>query len=203
MLRVTPLTKDQVPELADGFAKIEAMLGFVPNSNLIMARRPELLKGFQAMAVGALAPGTVPMETKFLIAHLSSRTAGCNYCIAHTGHMSETKGVDPKKIDALWDYETSSLFTPAERAALVVAQGASQVPNAVTDADFDELKRHWDDDQIVEIVGVIAMYGFLNRWNDTLATELERDPTRYGRERLEEKGWSPGKHAATEGTNGN
>ncbi len=196
MLRVVPLTKEDVPDLAEGFARIEGMLGFVPNSNLVMARRPELLKGFQALAVGALAPGAVPMEIKFLIAHLSSRTAGCNYCVAHTGHMSEMKGVAPEKLDALWSYETSPLFSDAERAALVVAQGASQVPNAVSDDDFTILKRHWDDDQIVEIVGVIALYGFLNRWNDTLATELERDPTRYGQSRLAEKGWSVGKHTA-------
>lgn len=196
MLRVQPLTKDAVPELAEGFARIEGMLGFVPNSNLIMARRPELLKGFQAMAVGALAPGAVPMELKYLIAHLSSRTAGCNYCVAHTGHMSEMKGVAPEKIDAIWEYETSPLFTDGERAALVVTQGASQVPNAVTDAEFAELKRHWDDDQVVEIVGVIALFGFLNRWNDTMATELERDPIKFGEERLGGTGWSVGKHAA-------
>lgn len=196
MFRVTPKSQQDVPELAEGFAKMEALLGFVPNSNLIMAHRPELVRGFQALAVAALAPGQVPMEMKFLIAHLSSRTAGCNYCVAHTGHMGEHKGVSPAKLDAIWEYETNPIFSDAERAALVVAQGASQVPNSVTDAEFEELKRHWDDGQVVEIVGVISLYGFLNRWNDTLATELERDPLKYGAERLNQTGWTAGKHAA-------
>ncbi len=195
MPRVEPLTKDAVPDLAEGFARIEAYLGFLPNSNLIMARRPELLRTFQQFAVAAFAPGRVPTDLKVLIGHVSSRAAGCNYCAAHTGHMSELHGVAPAKFDAVWDYERSDLFTDAERAALVLAQAGSIVPNAVADADFDEAKKHWDDDQLVEIVGVIALYGFLNRWNDTLATELEPDPAKFGETRMARNGWTAGKHA--------
>ena len=95
---------------------------------------------------------------------------------------------------AIWDYETSDLYTPAERAAITVARGSAQAPNAVTDADFEELKKHWDEDQCVEIVGVIALYGFLNRFNDTMATELESHPLEYAREHLADKGWELGKH---------
>lgn len=196
MPRVEPLTKDAVPDLAEGFSRIEAMLGFVPNSNLIMARRPELLRAFQQLAIAALAPGRVPDDLKILVAHVSSRAAGCNYCAAHTGRLSESRGVDPAKFDAVWDYERSNLFTDAERAALVVAQAASMVPNAVTDADFDEARKYWDDDQLVEIMGVIALYGFLNRWNDSLATELEPDPAKFGEARMAQNGWSVGKHKA-------
>jgi uncharacterized peroxidase-related enzyme len=180
MPRVTPLTKDDVPELAEGFANMEKILGFVPNSNLIMARRPDILKGFQALATAVFAAPGIPPDLKVMIGHISSRAAGCSYCMAHTGHMVEMRGVSAEKLDAIWDYERSELFTPGERAALMVAQSASMVPNSVTDADFDELKKHWDEDQVVEIISVIALYGFLNRWNDTLATELEAPPLSFG-----------------------
>ena len=60
--------------------------------------------------------------------------------------------------------------------ALRVAMHAGQSPNGVTDAMFAELQQHFDDDAVVEIVAVIAMFGFLNRWNSTLKTDLESAP---------------------------
>jgi len=68
-------------------------------------------------------------------------------------------------------------------------------PNAVTDEDFTELKRYYTDAQIVDIVAVIALFGFLNRFNDTMATELESSPVEAGQRFLAQKGWSVGKHA--------
>src|SRR5712691_8379066 len=112
---------------------------------------------------------------------MASRAAGCGYCMAHTAHTAERVGVPAAKEAALWEYETSPLFTAAERAALRVAQGAAQVPNAVSDEDFAELKRHYSDAQIVDIVAVIALFGFLNRYNDTMATELEASPIEAGK----------------------
>ena len=96
----------------------------------------------------------------------------------------------------MWSYETSPLCSEAERAALRVAQGAAQVPNAVTDADFAELKKHYTGAQIVDIVAVISLFGFLNRFNDTMATELEASPIEAGKRFLAQQGWSVGKHAA-------
>lgn len=196
MSRVSPVAKESVPELAEGFAKVEAILGFVPNSNLIMARHPALLRGFQQLAVAALAPGKVPAPVKIMVAHMASHASGCNYCIAHTGHITEKNGIAPEKFAAIWDYETDGRYSPSERAAITVARGAAQVPNAVTDADFDELKKHWDEDQCVEIVGVIALYGFLNRFNDTMATELEGHPLDFARKNLAATGWELGKHGS-------
>jgi alkylhydroperoxidase family enzyme len=115
--------------------------------------------------------------------------------MAHTAHTAGRVGISDAKEEALWEYETSPLFSAAERAALRVAQGAAQVPNAVTDEDFTELKRHYTDTQIVDIVAVVALFGFLNRFNDTMATELESSPIEAGRRFLAQKGWGVGKHA--------
>ena len=94
----------------------------------------------------------------------------------------------------MWEFETSDLFTPAERAALRVARDAAGVPNAVTDEEFDDLRAHFDDQQIVQIVATIGLFGYLNRWNDTMATTLEETPLAFGHEHLAECGWEPGKH---------
>src|SRR5215470_11895263 len=85
-------------------------------------------------------------------------------------------------------------FSDAERAALRFAQAAGQVPNAVNDAHFAELRYHFDEDEIIEIVAAIAFLGFLNRWNDTLATPLEPVPRDFAERHLAAAGWTLGKH---------
>ena len=50
------------------------------------------------------------------------------------------------------------------------------LPSAVTDAVFERLREHYSDREILEITAVIALFGFLNRWNSTLATDLEALP---------------------------
>ena len=64
------------------------------------------------------------------------------------------------------------------------------MPNEVSEDHFAELRKHFDDTQIVELVSVLSLFGFLNRWNDTLATTLEPMPLAIG----EKLGLAPGKH---------
>jgi uncharacterized peroxidase-related enzyme len=194
--RLAPLPVDANPELKDVFEASRKRMGFVPNSQLIMQRRPKILKAFGALSSAVNDPeGSVPNSFKRLIGHVASRSAGCQYCMAHTAEGAHKQGIDDQKLDAVWDYQTSPLFTPAERAALDVAVAAGSVPNAVTDEMFLALKKHWSEEQIVEIIAVIAIFGFLNRWNDTMATPLEEEPAHFGEAHLAKYGWSIGKHA--------
>lgn len=114
--------------------------------------------------------------------------------MAHTAGASLRLGIDQKKFDAVWDYASSLLFSEAERVAIEFTVAASSQPNAVTDELFARMREHWSEDQIVEIAGVIALFGFLNRWNDTMATPLEEEPIEIGNKHLAKKGWSVGKH---------
>ena len=197
MPRVAPLPPESVLELADLLESSKNRMGFLPNSQLIMARRPEILRDFVALASAINGPSsTINPQLRNLVSQMASRAAGCGYCMAHTAHTAGRVGIPDAKEEALWEYETSPLFTDAERAALRVSRGAAQVPNAATDADFAELKRHYTEEQIVDIVAVIALFGFLNRFNDTMATELESSPLEAGRRFLANKGWTVGKHAA-------
>jgi alkylhydroperoxidase family enzyme len=96
---------------------------------------------------------------------MASYAAGCQYCVAHQVSGALHLDVREHKLAAIWDYETSPLYTEKERAALEYARAAASVPNEVTDELFDRLKVHWSEEQIVEITGVIAVFGFLNRFN--------------------------------------
>jgi uncharacterized peroxidase-related enzyme len=194
--RLAPLTKDELPDLKPELDAAEKRMGFIPNSVLIMGRKPKMVKGFQALSASVWDPdGKVPMAFKRLLAHVASRSAGCQYCIAHTGEGAVKLGVEQRKLDAVWDYQHSPLFTAAERSALDVAVAAGCVPNAVSDEMFHEMRKHWTEEQIVEIVGLVALFGFLNRWNDTMATPLEDAPAHFGEAHLAKHGWTIGKHA--------
>lgn len=196
MPRLEPLAPESLPQLTQLLDNSKNRMGFLPNSQLIMARRPEILRGFVQLAAAINGPSsTIDPQLRNLLSQMASRASGCGYCMAHTAHTAGRVGVPEAKEEALWEYETSPLFSEAERAALRVAQGAAQAPNAVTDAEFAELKRHYNDTQIVDIVAVIALFGFLNRFNDTMATELESSPLEAGQRFLAQKGWTVGKHA--------
>jgi uncharacterized peroxidase-related enzyme len=194
--RLAPLPPEHSPELKEAFDVYRKTLGFVPNSVLIMQRKPKMVKALAQLAAAIWEPdGKVDRGLKRLIAHVASRASGCQYCMAHTAGGAMVFGVDEKKVAAVWDYQTSPLYSAAERAALDVAVAAAQVPNAVTDEMFIALHKYWTDEQIVEIIGTISVFGFLNRWNDTMATPLEDEPIEVGEKLLASHGWSVGKHA--------
>ncbi len=182
--------------LADMMNITQERMGFVPNSQKTMAWKPELFKAAAALGAIAMGPGLVDQQLKFLMALLVSKSAGCLYCQAHTGNMAAAAGVEPEKEDALWDYENSPLFSDRERAALTIAQCSGQVPNAVTDEDFDELKKHFSSEEIVELMGALCYMAWLNRWNDTLGTELEELPLEHAERQLSKHGWNVGKHGS-------
>lgn len=202
MPRIEPLKREDLAEHEPTFAAVEAALGVLPNSTLTMARWPELMRAFAELNAVVMGERRVSGVLKQMVAAMVSSAAGCTYCQAHTAHVATRRGADEEKIAALWEFETSPLFSDAERAALRVAQGAGCVPNGVTDEDMAELRRHFDDEEVVELVAVMANFGFLNRWNDTMSTELERSPLAWASERLAHAGWEAGAHAPAEGTTG-
>jgi uncharacterized peroxidase-related enzyme len=200
MSRVKPLTDEELTEYQDIMAPSKQRLGFIPNSQRVMAHKPELLKAFNELgkAVNNQTDGSIPAPLKYMIANAASLSAGCMYCVAHTGGGTARTGTDEEKIAAIWEFETSDLFSEAERSALRFAQAAASVPNMATDADFADLRKHFTEYQIVEIVAVISMFGFLNRWNDTMATTLEEEPIEFAERALAGKGWTAGKHVTGE-----
>lgn len=195
MAHMSPLPASTTPELADDFAIFEKILGFVPNSLLTMQRRPEIVRGFGVLTKAVMAEdGAVDPGFKRMLAHFASRAAGCQYCEAHSLIAAEIHGISKEKIAALWDYQTSPLYSDAERAALDYALAAGSVPNAVDETIMERMNAHWSEDEIVEILGAICLYGFLNRWNDSMATSLETPPKEMGDEVLASGGWTGGKH---------
>ncbi len=198
MAHMKPLPAETSPELKDDFEIFDKILGFVPNSLLTMQRRPKMVTGFGELTKAVMDPeGSVDLGLMRLIAHFSSRAAGCQYCEAHSLVAAKIHDIPQEKLDAIWDYQTSPLYSEAERVALDFALAAGSVPNAVDATLFSRMKAHWSEDQIVQILGAVCLYGFLNRWNDSMATDLEEAPRKMGEDVLASGGWTGGKHVKT------
>lgn len=193
--RLAPLPQDAHPELKDVFESYVRALGFVPNSVLIMQRKPRLVRALAQLSAAVWDPESeVPVAFKRLVAHVASRAHGCRYCMAHTAGAALRLGVEDKKLETVWEFRTSPLFTEKERVALEFAIAAASQPNDVSDELFARMKQQWSEGEIVEITAVIALFGFMNRWNDTMATPLEEEPFEVGEKHLAKSGWSAGKH---------
>ncbi len=192
---VEPLPPHADSEVAALATFFNETLGFCPNSVLTMQRRPAIAKAFINLNAAVMENrGRVTSAFKRLLAYVSSHATGCRYCQAHAIRAAERYGADRQQLEHIWDYREHPAFDAAERAALDFAVAASTVPNGVDAALQERLREHWDDGEIVEILSVVALFGFLNRWNDSMATTLEGPSIESGEKLLSAAGWSRGKH---------
>ncbi|MBF2754489.1 MAG: carboxymuconolactone decarboxylase family protein [Gammaproteobacteria bacterium AqS3] len=194
---VKPLAEQQIEaSLLEQLQFFKGPLGVIPNSVKTMAHRPAVAAAFTALNIAVMqCRGQVTPEFKRLLGYATSFTSGCRYCQAHTILGAERFGSTPERLESVWDFEHSEHFTEAEKAALAYARTAAGVPNGVDESIADALCAHWSDADIVEITAVIALFGFLNRWNDSMGSALEDLPIEAGERHLAEtSGWEVGKH---------
>lgn len=174
MSRVLLPSQDELQHCEPIFREIEASLGFRPNDYLTMSHEPHLLKAMVDLSGTVLNKlGPLPDDVKWLLPYIVSHAAHCTYCMAHSKNMSASVGVALEKIQSIKLYKTSPLFSDAERSALHLAEKSTRRPGAVTDQDLEELRNYFDSKQIVQIVALIALTAFYNKWNEIMATELE------------------------------
>ena len=191
-----PLSDEGIPsDILERFNHYKNTRGFTPNSIKTMVRRPNIVRAFMQLNQAVLYEGTVNEELKMLISLISSQVAGCRYCQAHMANLSKIYHASEEKISQVWSYKTSDLFDKSEKAALDVAYHGAMSPSQVQEHHFEALSEHFDESEIVEIIATISLFGFLNRWNDSMATELEELPAKVARTTIEDNfGWEKGKH---------
>lgn len=196
MALVRPLDENEIDsELLEFVQFFKGPLGVIPNSVRTMARRPKVARAFTELNIAVMTcEGAVTPEFKRLIGYVTSYVSGCRYCQAHTILGSERFGSTEERLNDVWNYAESPHFSDAEKAALDYAYAAATVPNEVTDKIGATLHEHWDDDDIVEITAVIALFGYLNRWNDSMGSALEDLPVEAGNKFLGNTDWEVGKH---------
>ncbi len=197
MARMDPLPIEacEDPELRAIMDHFVTTLGFVPNSLLTMQRVPAIAKATIQFNKAVFSPdGLLDLGLKRLIANAASAAVGCQYCRAHTAVSATRHGITDEKVEAIHEYLTSPLFDERERVAIDYAMAAASVPNAVTDKLYARLAEYFSEAEIVEILGVVCMFGVFNRWNDSMATTLEEEPLEVGERLLGPADWTVGKH---------
>jgi uncharacterized peroxidase-related enzyme len=194
-----PLVRPSTAQEDEGFRDLiqffNETLGFCPNSVKTMYHRPSIAYAFIALNKAVMEnQGRVTSALKRLIGYISSHAAGCRYCQAHTIRAAERYGAEAEKLENIWEFKTHPAFSASEKAALEFALASSVIPNTVDDKIAENLRLHWNDGEIVEILGVISLFGFLNRWNDSMGTELEQEAIASGEKHLKPNAWTAGKH---------
>ena len=192
---VRPLSPESNPDVSKLAEFFNETLGFCPNSVLTMQIRPEIARSFINLNMAVMTNhGRITSAFKRIIAWVSSNAAGCKYCQAHAIRAAERYGAEQEQLDNIWEYRTHKSFNEAERAALDFTLAASQIPNAVDDEIQQRLHQYWDDGEIVEILAVVSLFGYLNRWNDSMATSIENGAIKSAEKYLAKSGWNKGKH---------
>lgn len=183
-------SRDSFPELEPFFQMIESFMGFLPNSLLTMSKNPDLVKAFQTLAGVVFSSKHLKPDLIQLIALASSLSSGCKYCQAHTSHGAGKAGVSEEKINEILKYQESNYFDDSEKAALDLAFASGFTPNQVEKKHFEELQKYFSKEAIIDIVSVISLFGWLNRWNDTFGTVLEDVPKEFVEQKLFPLGWN-------------
>lgn len=181
MPHIQPLSIEETEAAKADIEALASATGFVANSMLTLARRPEIARAVLGLirAVVRNPDGKVDPALRWMVAHVTSIANGCTYCSAHTFKNGADNGVPDEKLEALWDFETNPVFSDAERAALRVAVTGGQCPSYARPEDMADLRKHFTEEQIVEIGAVIALFGFNNRWNAFMATDVESSVTDF------------------------
>jgi uncharacterized peroxidase-related enzyme len=166
---VNPLTQEQAPpEAQEVFEKLAARSGKVPNMFAAMAHRPDALKTFLPLYATVINQGTIEAKYKELAYLRASMVNGCEYCTRAHSASSKRSGVTPEQIAALPFYNRSPLFDEKEKATILYADRVTRAATTIRAAELEELRKFYDEGQIVELTLTICMANFTNRFNDAL-----------------------------------
>ena len=159
-----------------------------------MGHWPELRQAFNQLVQLVWSEKELSEQFKQELFTMASFASGCQHCQSHGAFHLQSMGVETERIRAIWEYETSALFSDAERAALDLVRAAAQSPNATTPEHFEKLRQYYSNTQIIEILAVNSLSAWLNRWNDTIATVTDQESVDWATENLSDVGWHAGKH---------
>ena len=177
MSRISKVERSEVtPEMGKLYDKIFAQRGNVPNMFRTMAHRPEIFSTMMAHFSAVLNSGTVSTKLKELIIVRTSQLNVTPYCLASHTILARGLGWSDDQLDNLSAWQTREDFTPAEKAAIRLAEAVTLNANAISDEEFAELQSFYDDGEIVELLCSIGLFNYFNRFNNALRME----PTKPG-----------------------
>jgi len=167
MALISKLEKDQVEEIAkEVYEKFEKETGKIPEWVKVMAHRPEILKGFVELFNSIMKKGTIEPILKWKIAYVVSQTLKCPFCVDVTERMLKKFG-EPE--DIIERIKEKKQLSDEEKETLELAKDVTLDGHLDQPEIFERLKKKFSSAQIIEIISVIGLFNYINRFNNTLA----------------------------------
>ena len=177
MSRISRLDRSEIgADTAVLYDKVFAQRGNVPNMFRVMAHRPEIFATMQAHFAAVLNTGTLSTKLKELIIVRTSQVNQTPYCLSSHTILARKLGWNDDQLAHLAEWRERSDFTPAEKAALLLAETVTRDAHSLSDEQFADLRTHYSEGEIVELLCAIGLFNYFNRFNDALRME----PTKPG-----------------------
>lgn len=169
MARISLVEADNAtPEIKEIYER--TLRGKPGNAQKALAHRPEMLKNF--LAFYASVGKSLDRKLYEMIYLRVSFINGCHYCQQHHLASSKRAGLTPEDWKFLKDADYTH-FTGKEQTALAYVEQLTRAPQDVTNADFERLRKHFSDAEIVDLHLLVGLANLTNRFTDPLGLEVE------------------------------
>ena len=169
MTSIPPLvhlvTDDEVKAQAKVlFEQMKKATGNVPKWMRVMANCEDVLTGFFTMFKAIMDDAPVDKLLKWRIALKISDLNKCEFCVSVAKQQLKTFGLGDEEIENI----ESQNLSEKEKIALEYAIASTKHAYNIDTDIMEKMKRHYADEQIVEISSVVGLFNFINRFNDSL-----------------------------------
>jgi AhpD family alkylhydroperoxidase len=124
-------------------------------------------KGFANVGL-VIAQSTLPKSTQELVELRASQINGCGFCTDMHTKEAAAAGETAVRLNLVAAWREATVFTEAERAALALAEEGTRLADAhhgVSDETWEQVREHYDNDQVAALVCLVAMINAANRLN--------------------------------------
>ncbi len=165
MAIISSLEKNQVEESVKNiYEEFEKEGKKVPEWIKVMAHSPKILKEFKELFGVIMGRGEIDPVLKWEIAYTVSQSLKCPFCVDVTGKMLQKLGADEKIMERIGEREN---LPEKERNILKLVEEVTMKAQVCTPELFQKLKEEFSETQIVEIVSIVGLFNYINRFNNT------------------------------------
>jgi len=147
--------------------------GNIPNMFRTLAHVPPLLETAFAHFRAVMAPGAVTPRLKEMVALRVSYRNRCDYCLGSHTKLAAKLGVSQAQMEAIQRGDFSE-FDEGDRAALTLADETYADGHGLSDRTSELVRRHFGDAGLVELVAVVGLFHYFNRFNNALRMEVTK-----------------------------
>ncbi len=175
MARVRDIAIDEVPEdVQPVYRRFTEEYGPFLNQVKVFAHRAPVLKHIQGLLLDLNDEALLAKRYLEIALVVVSKLNECTYCVSHHAPRLEAQGLAAETVAGILEEDCPGL-DPVDRLVRDYAIAVTERPQRIGDAMFNALRRHFSEEQIVELTVRIALCGFFNRVNDALQIGIEEE----------------------------